>query len=173
MPESAANSRGECLWLAGKCAALLVLATALGFAANALRPVATRLPWIGDWEHHVETLAFRQGVPVAFLAAVRERMNDPAAAIFDARPPEQYAAGHLPGARNVPVAEADRRLGEFAAWLKPATPILTYCGGADCDDALELAMKLRGYGFGDVTLYPGGYAEWTEYEGAVRTGDAP
>ena len=34
-------------------------------------------------------------------------------------------------------------------------------------------MKLREYGFEDVTLYPGGYAEWTEYGGLVWKGDAP
>ena len=45
--------------------------------------------------------------------------------------------------------------------------------GADCADALELAVKLREYGFEDVTLYPGGYAEWTEYGGLVWKGDAP
>ena len=93
--------------------------------------------------------------------------------VFDARVPEQYEAGHLPGARNLPVGDADWRLGAYASLLTPATPILVYCGGADCLDALELAVKLRAYGFQDLTLYPGGYAEWTEYGGAVHAGSEP
>ena len=168
-----ADRRGETLRLAAACAGLLALAAALGIAANVLRPAATRLPWAGDWEHHVETQAFRAGIPVAFLASVRERAVDPSTAIFDARIPQQYEAGHLPGARNLPVGEVDGRLGAYAGLLTPKTPILVYCGGADCADALELAVKLRELGFQDLTLYPGGYAEWTEYGGAVRAGSEP
>ena len=37
----------------------------------------------------------------------------------------------------------------------------------------ELALKLRELGFSDVTLYPGGYAEWVQYGGATHAGDAP
>ena len=40
-------------------------------------------------------------------------------------------------------------------------------------DALDLALKLRELGFADLTLYPGGYAEWVQYGGATRAGDAP
>ena len=64
-------------------------------------------------------------------------------------------------------------VGAYAGLLTPKTPILVYCGGADCADALELAVKLRELGFQDLTLYPGGYAEWTEYGGAVRAGSEP
>lgn len=165
--------RGETLRLAGACVGLLAVAIGLGSAANLLRPAATRLPWVGDWAHHVETKAFQAGIPVAFLAGARERVADPATIIFDARVPEQYEAGHLPGARILPVGEADQRLGAYASLLTPETPILVYCGGADCLDALELAVKLREYGFQDLTLYPGGFAEWTEYGGDVRAGIEP
>mgnify|MGYP003588030004 CR=1 FL=1 len=173
MTRSAAVRRGETLRLIGACAGLLALSAALGSAVNLLRPAAGRLPWKGDWSHHVENKAFRAGIPVTFLAGAQARTADPATAVFDARVPEQYEAGHLPGARNLPVDDADRRLGDYASWLTPDTPILVYCGGADCADALELALKLREYGFQDLTLYPGGYAEWTEYGGAVRTGGEP
>ena len=173
MTRSAAVRRGETLRLIGACAGLLVLSAALGSAVNLLRPAAGRLPWKGDWSRHVENKAFRAGIPVTFLAGAQARTADPATAVFDARVPEQYETGHLPGARNLPVDDADRRLGDFASWLTPDTPILVYCGGADCADALELALKLREYGFQDLTLYPGGYAEWTEYGGAVRTGGEP
>lgn len=172
-PGLAATRPGEWLRLAGACAGLLALATALGVAANRWRPEATRLPWVGDWERHVETKAFRAGIPVTFLAGARERVGDAATAIFDARIPEQYRAGHLPRAHNLPVGEVDQRLGAFVQWLVPETPILVYCGGADCSDALELALRLRELGFKDLTLYPGGYAEWTAYGGVVRTGAAP
>ena len=100
-------------------------------------------------------------------------MEDPASILFDARVPEQYEAGHLPRARNLPVGEVDQRLVAYASLLTMQTPILVYCGGADCLDALELAVKLREFGFQDLTLYPGGFAEWTEYGGDVRAGSEP
>ncbi len=168
-----AGRRREALRLAGAAAGLLALAAVLGTAVNLVRPAATRLPWVGAWDHHVETLAFRAGIPVVFLGGARERVAAPAGVIFDARSAADYAAGHLPGARSLPVGEADRQLGAYAPVLTPQTPILTYCGAADCADALELAVKLREYGFEDLTLYPGGFAEWTEYGGTVHTGEAP
>jgi rhodanese-related sulfurtransferase len=168
-----AAQRGETLRLVGAFAGLLALAAGLGTGVNMVRPQATRLPWVGDWEHHIETKAFRAGIPVVFLAGARERVEDSATVIFDARTSEHYEAGHLPRARNLPVGEADQRLGAFASLLTLQTPILVYCGGADCGDALELAVKLRGYGFENLTLYPGGYAEWTGYGGKVRTGNKP
>lgn len=171
--DAAAARPGETLRLAGACAGLLALAAVLGIAVNFLRPESTRLPWVGDWEHHIESKAFRAGIPVVFLAGARARVEEAAPVVFDARDPDQYAAGHLPHARNLPVGDADRRIGDYASLLTPLTPILVYCGGADCGDALELAVKLREYGFKDLTLYPGGFAEWTEYGGAVRTGGQP
>jgi rhodanese-related sulfurtransferase len=172
-PCGTAVRSGDILRLVGACVGLLMLAAVLGTTVNFFRPKATRLPWAGDWEHHIETRAFRAGIPVVFLAGARERVEASASVVFDARDAELYAAGHLPRARNLPVGDVDRRIGAYADLLTPQTPILVYCGGSDCGDALELAVKLREFGFKDLTLYPGGYAEWTQYGGAIRTGDKP
>ena len=165
--------RSESIRLAGACAGLLALSAMLGSAVNLLRPAATRLPWVGDWKHHVETKAFRAGIPVTFLAGATQRVADPATVVFDARIPEHYAAGHLPRAWSLPVGEVDGRIGAYASRLTPQTPILVYCEGADCTDGLDLVLKLRELKFEDLTLYPGGYAEWIQYGGAVRKGDSP
>ena len=169
----AAVRRSETLHLAGACASLLALSVVLGTGVHLLRPAATCLPWIGEWDLHIETKAFRAGIPVVFLAGARERAENPAVVIFDARPRAEYEAGHLPRAHSLPVGETDARLGAYAPLLTLQTPLLVYCGGAQCADALDLALKLRAYGFENLTLYPGGFAEWTEYGGAVRTGAEP
>lgn len=173
MTDRATVRTKETLRLAGACAGLLALSVVLGTSVNLLRPMASRLPWVGDWDRHIETQAFRAGIPVVFLNGVQTRLADGATVFFDSRVSEQYEAGHLPNARILPVGEMDWRLGDYAALLTLETPILVYCGGADCADALELAVKLREVGFQDLTLYPGGYAEWIEYGGAVRTGGEP
>ncbi|MDD4341873.1 MAG: rhodanese-like domain-containing protein [Kiritimatiellae bacterium] len=149
---------------------LLAMAVLLGTVANFVRPQATRLPWVSDWDRHIETLAFRAGIPVTFLNGAQTRVGDPATAIIDARLPDEFAAGHLPRAWSLPVADVEQRLVDYVSQLTPETPILVYCGGSECDDALELAKKLREFGFEDVTLYPGGIAEWVAYGGAIHTG---
>ena len=171
--DGAATRPNEIFRLVYASAGLLALASILGVTVNIVRPTATRLPWKGDWEHHIETKAFRAGIPVVFLAGVRERVEDPAVIVFDARTRTEYAAGHLPRAYTLPVGETDTRLGSYAQLLTPQTPILVYCNGAQCADSLDLALKLREYGFKNISLYPGGYAEWTQYGGIVRTGDEP
>ena len=168
-----AAQRFEGLRLIGACAGLLLLASVLGTVVNSLRPAATRLSWVGDWEHHIETKAFHAGIPVTFLAGTQQRSADSSVVLLDARSPDLYEYGHIPRALNLPVGEVDQRLGSFASLLTPQTPILVYCGGADCGDALELAIKLRELGFTDLTMYPGGFAEWKEYGGAIRKGMDP
>lgn len=172
-PAAASSLKTEGRRLLVAAAGLLALAVFLGAGFNTLRPAATRLPWTQDWERHIETLAFRAGIPVAFLIRARERVGNPDTVVFDARLPEEYRAGHLPGALPMPVGEAGSAIVRQAHRLTPQTPILVYCGGSDCEDALDLAVKLREFGFEDLTLYPGGFAEWVEYGGPVETGDGP
>lgn len=173
IPRAARSMQRGTLLRISDAALLLATAVLLGTGANRVRPNATRLPWVSDWNRHIETLAFRAGIPVTFLNGAQTRLGDPATVIIDARLPDEFAAGHLPRAWSLPVADVEQRLVKYVSQLTPETPILVYCGGSECDDALELAKKLREFGFQDVTLYPGGLAEWIEYGGALRTGDEP
>jgi rhodanese-related sulfurtransferase len=57
--------------------------------------------------------------------------------VIDVRPAEEYAAGHIPGAVSVPLAELPQRLDEIPA----GTEIVAYCRGAYCvlaHDAVRL-----------------------------------
>lgn len=56
------------------------------------------------------------------LAATR-LINDSHAVVVDVREPSEFAAGHLPNARNIPVAELERRVGE----LPGSKPVLLCC----------------------------------------------
>ena len=63
--------------------------------------------------------------------------------VLDVRPAAEYAAGHIPTARSIPVAELDRRLKE----LPKRRRIVAYCRGPYCvltDQAVSLLQK-RGY----------------------------
>lgn len=173
MTRGSGNTAGEWRRRLFATLGLLALSAALGALVNAVRPAGTRLPWVQDWSRHIESLAFRHDIPVALLLSARGQIQDSATVVFDARSPEEYADGHILDAHSLPVADADREIVRYMHIVAPDTPILVYCGSATCEDALELALKLRDLGFTAVTLYPGGYAEWIEYDGATAQGDAP
>jgi rhodanese-related sulfurtransferase len=59
--------------------------------------------------------------------------------VLDVRPAAEYAAGHLPGAVSIPVAELRRRLAELPADRE----IVAYCRGPYCAFAHEAVAVLR------------------------------
>jgi rhodanese-related sulfurtransferase len=65
------------------------------------------------------------------------------ATLIDVRPPEEYAAGHIPGAISIPLAELPKRLRE----LRKHREVVAYCRGPYCVMALDAVDLLRKKGF--------------------------
>lgn len=63
--------------------------------------------------------------------------------VLDVRPPEEYRAGHIPGALSIPVDELKARLTE----LPQDREIVAYCRGPYCVMAVEAVELLRKKGF--------------------------
>lgn len=59
--------------------------------------------------------------------------------VLDVRPPEEYRAGHIPGALSIPVGELKARLKE----LPKGREVVAYCRGPYCVMALEAVELLR------------------------------
>lgn len=88
-------------------------------------------------------------------AELLERARKGLVTVLDVRPPEEFAAGHVPGAVNVPIADLKRRLHELAK----SKEVVAYCRGPYClmsFDAVELLRK-RGY---KARRMNGGLPEW-------------
>jgi len=88
---------------------------------------------------------------------LRARLHDGEVFLLDARPEVEYAAGHIPGAVSMPLAELERRLDELPADM----PIVAYCRGPYCvmaDQALALIAR-RGL---QTLRLEEGVAEWQE-----------
>jgi len=83
------------------------------------------------------------------------RMREGLVTVIDTRPAEEFAAGHLPGALNVPLRELKRRLRE----LPRDQEIVAYCRGAYCVLSYEAVAELRKRGF-KASRLEGGYPEW-------------
>jgi rhodanese-related sulfurtransferase len=75
--------------------------------------------------------------------------------LIDVRPESEYATGHLPHARSMPLGELERRLSE----LPRGTEIVAYCRGPFCMFANEAVAFLRAQGF-PARRIDDGIAEW-------------
>ena len=75
--------------------------------------------------------------------------------VLDVRPGGEFAAGHLPFARSLPLEELRQRLAE----LPRDKPVVAYCRGPFCLMAVEAVELLRREGFQAIRLEDG-VAEW-------------
>ena len=91
-------------------------------------------------------------VSVAELAG---RLREGLVTVVDVRPPEEYAAGHLPGAINVPLSQID----EHVAQLPRGKEIVAYCRGPFCVLSFEAVAALRKHGLRARRLETG-FPEW-------------
>jgi rhodanese-related sulfurtransferase len=71
-----------------------------------------------------------------------ERLRAGEVLVLDVRPEDEYAAGHIPGARSMPLRELRERLGELPA----GTEVVAYCRGPYCILAPEAVELLRAHG---------------------------
>jgi rhodanese-related sulfurtransferase/predicted transcriptional regulator len=81
--------------------------------------------------------------------------------LVDARPVEEFDAGHIDGAVSIPLDELDARLVE----LPPGSEIVAYCRGEFCAYAHEAVRWLRADGRAARRL-EGGWPEWRMAEQA-------
>lgn len=84
-----------------------------------------------------------------------EMARDGLVTVLDVRPPEEYAAGHLPGAVNIPLKDLEKHLLD----LDPSQEIVAYCRGPHCVLAFDAVSKLREKGINAKRL-EGGLPEW-------------
>lgn len=83
------------------------------------------------------------------------RVGDGLVTVLDVRPADEFAAGHLPEAINIPLRELTRRMRE----LPRSQEIIAYCRGPYCVLAFEAVALLRKRGF-NVRRLEDGYPEW-------------
>ena len=83
------------------------------------------------------------------------RIKDGLVTVLDVRPEDEFAAGHLPGAVNIPLRELARQL----RGLPKNREIVAYCRGPYCVLAFEAVALLRQHGFA-VRRLEDGYPEW-------------
>ena len=92
-----------------------------------------------------------------------DRAENKSALILDARPAVFIERGHVPGALNLSRDDFANDIVASRPRLKTAQakPIIVYCSGGECHDSRLVANALLSLGFSNVSLYPGGWEEWS------------
>jgi rhodanese-related sulfurtransferase len=100
-------------------------------------------------------LADRKSLEPITLNELVARLDEPGLIILDVRPALEYAQGHIPGARSIPVDELTVRLNE----LTPDQEIVAYCRGPYCVFADEAVEILTDHGY-RVRRMQEGFPDW-------------
>ena len=91
-------------------------------------------------------------------ASAVQLINRERAVVVDVCEAEEYAAGHVGGARNVPVGQLEQRLPEVVK--NKGLPLFLVCGtGGRANRALAVARKL---GYDKAHVLAGGLKAWKE-----------
>ena len=83
------------------------------------------------------------------------RLSSGEVVLIDVRPPEEFAAGHIEGARSIPLAELERRLAELPADRE----VVAYCRGPFCAYSHEAVRRLNDAGH-TASRLEDGWPEW-------------
>lgn len=133
-----------------------------GLATESEEPIATP-----------ESASFQAYLNPSIVATkddVEASLDLPDTVLVDARTPQEYAAGHIPGAVNIPFTEnyaADGTLLDLEslttlytdAGVTPDASVIVYCSTGV--RAASDAFALNYLGYPDVRLYLGSYDEWS------------
>ena len=85
-------------------------------------------------------------------------INRERAVVVDVREPEEFAAGHVTGAKNVPLGQLEQKL--QAAVKNKSLPLLLVCAtGARAQRAVATAKKL---GYEQAQAVAGGLKSWKD-----------
>jgi ArsR family transcriptional regulator len=84
-----------------------------------------------------------------------DRVHAGTVVVLDVRPMEEYRAGHIAGAKSIPVDELGRRLAE----LGKGQEVVAYCRGPYCVMAYSAVEILRASGHQARRLIDG-FPEW-------------
>lgn len=111
-------------------------------------------------------LGDRTGIDLVDRRELAARLKRHEVVVLDVRPGAEYAAGHIAGARSVPITELRRQLKA----LSKDVEIVAYCRGPYCVYADEAVRELNRRGFRARRLIDG-FPEWKRAGLPVAAGE--
>ena len=149
--------RADLRGIARGAALIVLLAAVAGTAAN------TRLIgrfWRGEFKQSFTTPVEYPRIRFITVRESEDLFATGEAAFLDSRSRSEFGAGHIPGAKNLPLEENRRGVKPEATGLPLERTLVIYCEGGDCQASVSLARLLHDAGFRDIRVLTGGWAEW-------------
>jgi rhodanese-related sulfurtransferase len=136
-----------------------VLALAIGAAGNVFRSEPVPFPYRAREARLLASIPGAVKEPrVVTLRDAEEAWRKRSAIFIDAREPDFFEEGHIPGAINVPLSQLAHPAGLPE---NKAAALIVYCSGGDCEDSRILAKALSAAGYESLSVLAGGWDEWT------------
>jgi thiosulfate/3-mercaptopyruvate sulfurtransferase len=133
------------------------------------------------WGGQAKAKGYANPSLLASAQELADHLGDGKVRILDARPPDRYSAGHIPGALNLPVAEITRTIDGIPGMLAPVEDLEDALGRrgvtADVhvvvyddvggDQATRLFWALDLLGHPHVSVLQGGFGLWKHEDRAI------
>jgi rhodanese-related sulfurtransferase len=166
LPEAMLNSRGKLFGLSiGQGAAFAIAALLCGMVYHFANDA-------GLLANADATAAIQQVHAGNFIPKIGERkvhrLLDSDTVFIDARFARDYKAGHLEEAISVPVDANDVELQKATTDIAKDARIVLYCQSAACKFAEKVAIRLIEDGYSNISIFKGGWAEWTARNGRPK-----
>jgi Rhodanese-related sulfurtransferase len=119
-------------------------------------------PGVGGAVYFRHKISWRSAILPSELATVDQARAWGGNVIWvDARPDDQFASDHVPGAISLNEDRWNELLPEFLAAWSPGKKVVVYCSSLSCNASREVARRLRKEAqLPDVFVLEGGWEAW-------------
>lgn len=120
------------------------------------------LPGIGQAIYFRDKVSWQSPVPASeMVTAAQARAWGRNAIWIDARPDEEFARDHVPGAVSLNEDRWNELLPQFLAVWSPEKKVVVYCSSLSCNASREVARRLRKEAqLPNVFVLEGGWEAW-------------
>jgi len=139
---------------------MAALAAVIGVVFNLVRPAG--IPFVGDWSPQAVTRLHAGDLEVIHVDDAFALLSQGRALFLDAREEAAFAAGHIPGALNIPPGKAAGMLGQVRAMLATGKTVIAYCYDVDCPLAADVVKELGKLGASPIKVMPEGWTGWLD-----------
>jgi len=122
------------------------------------------LPAIAEGFYFREKVSWQSAIPASELVSVDQAKAWGEGAVWvDARPDDEYAQDHVPGALSLNEDRWNELLPQFLPNWSPDKKVVVYCSAQSCNAAREVAKRLRDETqIGNVFVLDGGWEAWVK-----------
>jgi rhodanese-related sulfurtransferase len=119
-------------------------------------------PGVGEAIYFRDKISWQSSIPPSELVTVDQARTWSDNAIWvDARPDEEFARDHVPGALSLNEDRWNELLPQFLAAWSPGKKVVVYCSSLGCNASREVARRLRKEAqLPDVFVLEGGWEAW-------------